>query len=217
MVRRGNCSVAGFCNTNLGEEPMTAANHGEYGTLIVCGDYRGDLEAIAKVLNAFEFDQGDERDQRFVVHDGRIEPDRFCIDAVSAAFPLRWWYTSEDGRRLTANDYLELPDEEKDGSWDSDGDDYENLSLAQLSKASAPLLTRGTLELVSVRAYKTSDIQFQRLAIRSDGWAQRQSRDFESVPRKNWHKRSTATYKPPRATRNKLRTTNMGENTCGRS
>jgi hypothetical protein len=113
--------------------------------------------------------------------------------------------------------YLELPDEEKDGSWDSDGDDYENLSLAQLSKLIAPLLTGGTLELVSVRAYKTSDIQFQRLAIRSDGWAQRQSHDFESVPRKNWHKRSTATYKPPRATRNKLRTTNMGENTCGRS
>ena len=34
--------------------------YGEYGTLIVCGDYQGDLEAIAKVFNAFEFDQGDD-------------------------------------------------------------------------------------------------------------------------------------------------------------
>jgi hypothetical protein len=41
MVRRGNCSIAGFCNANLGDEPMTYANHGEFGTLIICGDYRG--------------------------------------------------------------------------------------------------------------------------------------------------------------------------------
>ena len=42
---------------------------------IVCGDYQGDLEAIANLLNAFEFGQGDKPGQRFVVHDGRIEPD----------------------------------------------------------------------------------------------------------------------------------------------
>jgi hypothetical protein len=79
---------------------MTYTTHGEHGTLIVCGDYQGDLEAIAKVLNTFEFDQGDERDQRFEVYDGRIEPDRFDIDAANAAFPLRWLYKSEDGRDL---------------------------------------------------------------------------------------------------------------------
>ena len=43
------------------------------GSLIVGGDYEGDLEAIAKVFNTFEFDAGEDRDQRFVVHDGRIK------------------------------------------------------------------------------------------------------------------------------------------------
>jgi hypothetical protein len=61
--------------------------------LIVCGDYKGNLEAIAKVLNGLEFDQDENRDRRFVVHDGRIKPDRFDIDSASAAFPLRGWYT----------------------------------------------------------------------------------------------------------------------------
>ena len=164
---------------------------GEHGNLIVCGDYQGDLEAIAKVLNAFEFGQADMRDQRFVVHDGRIEPP-FCNNGLSAASPIRWWYTSKDGRRLPANEFPELPDEEE---WDRD-DDYECLSVEELSSTIAPLLTRGTLELVSVRAYNISDIQFARLAIRSDGWAQRQSQNFESAPRKNWHKCYTTTYEP---------------------
>jgi hypothetical protein len=186
-------------------------NYGEYGTLIACGDYEGNLEAIAKVLNTFEFDQGEERDQRFVVHDGRIKIDRFGLDSVSAAFPLRWWYTSEDGRRLPANEYLELPDEEDDGDWDCDGDDYEYPSLAQLSKIIAPLLTHGTLELVSVWQYKTSKIHFEKLAIRSDGWVQRQRQEYESVPRDKWHKHSTETYKPRKLPANDLRGTNSGD------
>jgi hypothetical protein len=37
------------------------------GSLIVCGDYAGDLEAIAKVLNTFEFDQDWDKAERFVV------------------------------------------------------------------------------------------------------------------------------------------------------
>ena len=65
---------------------------GEYGTLIVCGDYQGDLEAIANLLNAFEFGQGDKPGQRFVVHDGRIEPDPSIIEPLTAASPIRWWY-----------------------------------------------------------------------------------------------------------------------------
>jgi len=195
----------------------TFGEFGEYGTLIVCGDYQGDLEAIANLLNAFEFCQGDKPGQRFVVHDGRIEPDRSIIEPLSAASPIRWWYTSKDGRRLPANEFPEFPELPDEEEWDCDDDDYEFLSVEQLSETIAPLLTRGTLELVSVRAYKTRHIQFARLAIRSDGWAENQSQNFESAPRKNWHKRYTATYKPPHATRNKLRTTNMGENTCGRS
>jgi hypothetical protein len=32
------------------------------------------------------------------------------------------------------------------------------------------------------------------LAIRSDGWVQRQSQEYESGPRDKWHKRLTETY-----------------------
>ena len=65
------------------------------GSLIVCGDYEGNLEAIAEVLNGYGFDQDDDREQRFVVHDGRIEPDRLDIYGLTAAFPLRWSEDSE--------------------------------------------------------------------------------------------------------------------------
>ena len=123
--------------------------YGEYGTLIVCGDYQGDLEAIAKVLT-FEFDQGDKRDQRFVVHDGGIKPEDSC-----GAFPLV--VVQSKMGALPANESPELPDEEE---WDCD--DYEYLSVPQLSKTIAPLLTRGTLELVLVRAYKTRRIPVRK-------------------------------------------------------
>jgi len=168
--------------------------YGSYGSLIVCGDYEGNLEAIVEVLNSFEFDQDDERDQRFVVHDGRIEPDHFEIDGATAAFPLRAWFKSGDGREFPASKYRELPEDEDD-DWDFDG--YEEVSLAELSKAIAPLLKRGTLELVSIYHYKTRQIWFEKLAIRSDGWAQRQSQEYKSFPRDKWHTRSTATYKSP--------------------
>jgi hypothetical protein len=159
--------------------------HGAYETLIVCGNYEGNLEAIAEVLNGFQFDQDEDQDRRFVVHDGRIQPDRFDIEGVSAS-----------------------PRHASD-------DDSEDVSLAELSKTIAPLLTRGTLQLVSIGHYKLKYIQLETLAIHSD--VQRQRQEYESVPRDKWHTRSTATYKPPRATRNKLGTINMGENSCGRS
>ena len=69
------------------------------GTLIVCGDYEGDLKAIAKVLNTFEFDAGENRDQRFVVHDGRISQGIDLAWASADSPPLlvriqRWAPTS---------------------------------------------------------------------------------------------------------------------------
>jgi hypothetical protein len=195
------------CGDYEGDEP---------GTLIVCGDYQGDLEAIARVLNAFEFGQGDMRDQRFVVHDGPIEPS-FWNNGLSPASPIRWWYTSKDGRRLPANEFPEFPELPDEEEWERDCDVPEDLSVEQLSKIIAPLLTRGTLELVSVRAYKTWSVQFARLAIRADGRAQHESRNYTSAPVKNWHEPYRATYEPPHATRSTLRTINMGENTCGQS
>ena len=169
---------------------MSSGTYGEYGALIVCGDYKGKLNAIAKVLNRFEYDQGDER-LRFVVHDGRIEPNNFGNETMSA-FPLRVWLKSEDGRRIPGDEQCD----HEDGGWEID--DYEEVSLEELSKTIAPLLTRGTLELVSIRHYRTRFILFHTLAIRSDGWAQRQSQEYESFQRRKWHTHSAATFEPPK-------------------
>ena len=91
---------------------MSSGTYGEYGALIVCGDYEGNLNAIAKVLNRFEYDQGDER-LRFVVHDGRIEPNNFGNETMSA-FPLRVWLISKDGRRIPGDEQCD----HEDGGWD---------------------------------------------------------------------------------------------------
>jgi hypothetical protein len=117
------------------------------GSLIVCGDYDGDLEAIAEVLNTFEFDAGEDRHERFGVHDGRIRVQGFGLGFASAAFPLRWWWESKDGRRLPNNEYLKRPDEERHRVWNYV--DYDYPDLAELSKMIAPWLTRGTFVLVS--------------------------------------------------------------------
>lgn len=45
-------------------------------TLIVCGNYEGNLEAIAEVLNGWEWHESDfGPEQNFVVHDGSIKSD----------------------------------------------------------------------------------------------------------------------------------------------
>ena len=48
------------------------------------------MEAITEVLNGFSFDQDDDQEQRFVVHDGRIEPEPFDIFGLTAVFAIVW-------------------------------------------------------------------------------------------------------------------------------
>jgi hypothetical protein len=184
-----------------------------YDTLIVGGDYEGNSEPIADVLSGLKFDQARDPNMRFMVYvdGGPVDTDRVEIDSPSAAFALRAWYTSKDGRRLFANKVAELSDEGVEWHFD----DYEEPSLEDLSKAIAPLLTRGTFELVSVRHCKNGEVQFEGLAVRSDGWARRQSQAVEIVSRENWHKRSIETYEPRKLPANDFRETNSGENTCG--
>ena len=168
-----------------------------YDTLIVRGDYEGNSEAIAEVLNGLSFDQDGAWDPVFEVHEGypvfevhegNIDTDRIEVENASAAFPRRAWYTSEDGRRLPANKVDELSDEGVEWHFDH----YEEPSLEDLSRAIAPLMTRGTLELVSIRHDENGKIQLESLAIRSDGWAQRESQEFEIVI--ELHECSTETY-----------------------
>jgi hypothetical protein len=159
--------------------------YGDTGTLIVCGDYTGDLEAIAKVLNTFEFDHDEDKYERFFVLDGRIEVDRYYVDGAGA-MPYIW--NKEDGEHC---DYPTLED---------------------VSSAIAPYLTSGTLVLVSIDSYKGQYAGLERLSIRSDGWAQSERQQYDSHKvvedpfecdsvkgrvRKNWYTFSTDTYEPP--------------------
>jgi hypothetical protein len=137
----------------------------DYGTLNIRGNFQGDLDEIAEALNRFEFDQSQDRDQRFQVFDDRIETDRSYLCAVTAAFPVREWVVTKTGREVPANEYRELPDSDH-VEWDSA--DYDDVTLAELSETIAPLLKRGTLELISVNGS-----QHERLAIHSDGCVQR--------------------------------------------
>ena len=157
--------------------------YGQTGALIVCGDYAGDLEAIAKLLNTFEFDQDEDQHERFVVVDGRIQTDRYLIDNAGA-MPYYWHNGAED----------------EDGVCEP--------SLEAVSSAIAPYLTSGTLELVSISSYCGQYVILVRLSIRSDGWAQSERQQYDSVKvgedpferdsvkgrvRKNWYKCSTKT------------------------
>ena len=128
--------------------------HNETGALIVCGDYTGDLEAIARVLNK------DQEDERFVVVNGRIETDRYCIVGRSATPFGRYVAVEEEGEEF----YYQPP-------------------LNEISGAIAPLLTSGTLEFVSVRSTYGQFVELEKLSIRSDGWVQTQSQRYDSSKR----------------------------------
>jgi hypothetical protein len=172
--RRGKAedlqTVAGLPATLIGREIMR-----DYGELSIHGDYVGDLDKIAEVLNGYEFDQGEDREERFHAFDECIETNRSHFDGVTAAFPVfRWWYSPKDGRRLPQKTLRELPDIDYD-EWELG--DFEEVSLAELSNAIAPLLKRGTLELVSIIDSEPEGRQ-EILEIRSDGWVQRHRHDW---------------------------------------
>jgi hypothetical protein len=179
----------------LWEKSIMGSTYGDPGALIVCGDYEGDLAEIVSILNGFEFDQEEEERIGFVVLNGRIEPDRFGNDAASA-FPFRTWLKSEDGRRILPSKFNGLSEKDREAEWDAE---TEIITLKELSKTIAPLLTRGTLELVAIRHKMSREAIFEKLAIRSDGRIRRQSQHYRSFERDKWHTRSAARFKPPKA------------------
>jgi hypothetical protein len=70
-------------------------------------------------------------------------------------------------------------------------------SLEELSNAIAPLLTSGTLEVVSIDSNYGQFVHLHRLSIRSDGWVQAQEQICKRSKRKNWYYCSTETFEPP--------------------
>jgi hypothetical protein len=155
----------------LGEAIMN-----DKGTLSICGEYEGDLDSIAEVLNGFEFDEDEGRARRFQVFDNSIEAVPSDPQGLNAAFPVCAWFSTKDGRRLPASKYGELRDEDVD-EWEYEG--CEDVSLAELSNAIAPLLKRGTLELVST-IHREAGFRQETLEIRSDGLVQRHKYDCET-------------------------------------
>lgn len=140
-----------------------------YGTIIVCGDYEGDLNAIVNVLNWLKLTS--DRAQFQVHKDEReyIYLDSHCVQYPTLS-PSRRIYVFEDGRQVSADDADEVVIQEWE---DNDGDlDYgEPYTLEELSSLISPHLRKGTLELVAVANEKDTYAFCERLVIRSDGTA----------------------------------------------
>jgi hypothetical protein len=143
-----------------------------YGTIVVCGDYEGDLNAVVSILNSLDFGDypqfqvhRDEREGRVYIH--------LSYDHVQypTLFPRRELYVLKDGRRV----FAEEADESVVLQWEAENGDFDfvEYSLGELSSLISAHLTKGTLEFVAVAHEKCREAYHERLVIRSDGSAER--------------------------------------------
>ena len=143
-----------------------------YGTIIVCGDYKGNFKAIAKVLNSFCWNS--DGDAKFCVYkdeDGSsVGLESYGVQ-YPTVFPLRDILVFDDGRKC----FFDEADEPMVKEWEAGkgNSDYEHYSLEQLSDLISPLLVKGIIELVAVAHEKCRYAYYERLIIRSDGYAER--------------------------------------------
>jgi len=140
-----------------------------YGTIVVCGNYRGNLNEIADALNLFEWNADYEKFHAYKdAHVVGLERNGIQYPTV---FPERHILVLNDGRRYFADEADETTTED----WEAEGGeiDVEFYSLEQLSKVISPLLTKGTIEIVAVAYEKSTYAYYERLVIRSDGYAER--------------------------------------------
>jgi hypothetical protein len=164
-----------------------------YGTFIVCGDYEGDLDAIAEVLNSLRLNQDD---AQFSVDDdeGIIGLDSVGVQ-YPTVFPSRKIYVFGDGGRVFADEsydsVVEQWEAEEDGDLDS-----ESYSLEELSDLISPHLTKGTIELVAVANEKNRYAYYDRLIIRSDGSAERRSDMSDALTRGSWNTQGSDQFDP---------------------
>jgi hypothetical protein len=141
-----------------------------YGMIIVGGDYEGRIEALTKVLNDLNLHDDDDR-SAFQKHKNKIEMNTGQQE-FPTVFPLRSIMVFEDGRRI---DFREASDRLiKEYEESSTLEEYEEYTLQMLSEMIAPLITKGTLELVAVgHDACMRDVYYGRLLIRSDRSAER--------------------------------------------
>ena len=152
-----------------------------YGTIIVCGDYEGDLNAIVNVLNSLELNSDC---VQFQVHKDKRESiylDSRCVQYPTLS-PSRRIYVFEDGRRVSADEADEAVIQEWEDN-DGDLDCDEPYTLEELSSLISPHLSKGTLELVAVATEKNRYAYYERLVFRSDGTAEwhHHSADIDSI------------------------------------
>ena len=164
-----------------------------YGTIIVCGDYKGNLDAIADVLNSLKLNADD---VQFSVRDdeGIIGLDGVGVQ-YPTVFPSREIYVFGDGRRVFADE----SDDSVVEQWEAEGDgdlDSESYSLEELSGLISPHLTKGTIELVAVANEKNRYTYHDRLIIRSDGSAERHSDMSDALTRGSWSTHGSDKFDP---------------------
>jgi hypothetical protein len=159
------------------------------GTLIVCGEYSGDLQQICRVLNKWIFDSNDDP-IKFFVKEGRIVPDLY-VTPLPSTYPYREWLELPDGRRIPY-------DEAKENDFIEDDPDFdcEEINLKRMSREISPLLTQGTLELVVVGHCELRQVYLERLAIAASGVVERRSQIFFSYKPADWVEPTTERYDP---------------------
>ena len=165
-----------------------------YGMIIVCGDYKGDLDAIAEVLNSLKLNKSD---VQFSVYgdEGIIALDGYDI-LYPTVCPCREIYVFGDGREVFADASDASVVEQWEADEDGDVDEGEEYSLEQLSGLISPLLTKGTIELVAVATEKDRYAYYDRLIIRSDGSAEWHLDMSSAQRRESWNTRGSDQFDP---------------------
>jgi hypothetical protein len=135
-----------------------------YGPILVCGDYKGDLDGIIGVLNQWEWDS--DVDLKFVVSEGWIHPnaERFSYPSAHPYHP-----SSENG-------------------------DRETVELATIVEQICPFLESGTLELVALSEERARSGYMGRLIIRADGSGESHEHFFDNGTTENWSRHSVFEY-----------------------
>jgi hypothetical protein len=167
-----------------------------YGTIIVCGDYEGDLDAIAEALNSLKLNTSD---VQFSVYDDDIVLDGIGVQ-YPTVFPSREIYVFGDGRKV----FADASDASVVEQWeaDEDGDlESESYSLEELGGLISPVLTKGTIELVAVANEKNRYAYYDRLIIRSDGSAERHSGMSDALTRTSWNTHGSDQFVPSEKSR----------------
>ena len=143
------------------------------GAVVVCGDYKGKVSAICKVLNSLICNlDGAEfvtEGRRILVNSNRISIPSVYFDRLEIGLA--------DGTAVYVDDHASM-----NKLLDDDGETIggDAVPLDVLSQRISPLLTQGTIELVAVAHGGNGHAYFERLAIRHDGLAERERRYFNS-------------------------------------